>query len=128
VALVKGNTTAEARVFPNTFPARVTGFPLVVVEHDGSRETLDVNVEEARIIVTSYGRTEQQARRLAYEVRDLFKPPPLQVLGLHAVVEYEDEFGDLQEITFQGAVLESGPRFGPDDRNRIITNYLVQYS
>jgi hypothetical protein len=128
VAFIKGSTTAEARVYPNTFPARVTGYPLIVVEHDGSRETLDVNVEEARIVVTTYARTEEQARRVAYEVRDLFKPPPLQVLGIHAVEEYEDEFGEEQTITFQGAVLESGPRFGPDDRNRIITNYLVQYS
>lgn len=127
VAYLKGQTSAEARVYPNTFPARVTGFPLLQVEHDGSRETLDVNVEEARIVVSAYGRTEEQARKLAYEVRDLFKPPPLQVLGLHHVQEYEED-GVTKEVTFQGAVLESGPRLGPDDRNRVITNYLVQYS
>lgn len=127
VALVKeSGTSAGSRIYRNSFPARPTGFPLIVIEHDGSRETRDVNVEEARIVVTCYGRTEESARRLAYEVRDIFKPPVQQLLGIHKMQVYEED-GVERSLTFSGAVLESGPRLAPDDRNRVITNYLIQY-
>lgn len=126
VARCKSATSAGIRVFKNTLPARPTGWPILVIEQDGARATHIHQVEEARIVVHSYGQSPEQARKLAYEARDVFLPPANQVEGVHGVQVYEEE-GVEKSLTFSGAVQESGPRFSPDSRNHIISVFLVQY-
>ena len=64
---------------------------------------------------------------LARQVREVMVPPKNVTWGVHAVFTYQDEEEQLKTITLSGASLESGPREGPDERERVITTYLVDY-
>lgn len=126
IALVRRSQTAAGERAYSKLP-RAPSWPLVLLEHDGSRQTVDTHVEEARIVTTCEGRNDFDARRLAYQIRDVFLPPPQQVEGFHGDVSYFEPDGTERECHFGGVVLESGPRPAPDAANRIITAYLVQY-
>lgn len=124
--LKNGGTRAGVRVYPDDLP-RTPSWPAVTVIHEGSRQTVDIRIEEARIGVQAYGRTQAEARRVSYEVRDVILPPLNIVEGVHGEVLYTDEEGFERRIMFSGATLESGPRVTQDMENRIITYYLIQY-
>lgn len=127
VALIKnGATSAGVRVYPDDLP-RTPSWPSITVLHEGSRQTVDIRIEEARIGIQTYGRTQAEARKVSYQVRDIILPPPNIVEGVHGPVVYVDEEGFERQIMFSGAVLESGPRVAPDTDNRIISYYLIQY-
>lgn len=123
--LLQGRTDAEERctwAIPRA-PSR----PRIHVEHAGSIGTQTNLVERARIYLHAYGRTPSEARRLAYQARDVILPPGDITDSISERISYEDEEGATRTIKFSGAALETGPREAPDDRTRVITSYLIYY-
>ena len=126
IAYLRGKTIAGYQVYE--VPHRASRAPYILVLWEGDYQQSDTRVPRARITIDFYGRTPAQARYGARQIREAMLPPENVTWGVHAVVDYHDEQEDAdKQITLSGAQLESGPREGPDQRERIITTYLVDY-
>jgi hypothetical protein len=126
IRYLKGKTIAGDAVME--VQGRSSRAPYLLVIWDGDIEQLDTRVPRARITVEAWGGTVVRARYLARQAREAIIPPANVTYGVHAVVVYFDKQEDQNKaITLSGARLESGPREGPDQRDRIITTYLVDY-
>ena len=126
ITYLKGKTIAGSSVME--VPSRASRAPYLLITWDGDIQQLDTRVPRARITVDALGRNPAQARYLARQAREAIIPPENVTWGVHAVVGYrDDEEEEDKTITLSGARLESGPREGPDQRERIITTYLVDY-
>jgi len=126
IKYLKGKTLAEGTVM--RIQGRSTRAPFILVTWEGDIQQRDIRVPRARLTTEFWGRTPGQARYGARQIREAMLPPQNVTWGVHAIVTYRDEEEDEDKtITLSGAQLESGPREGPDQRERIITTYLVDY-
>ncbi len=126
IKFLKGKTLVADQVMK--VPGRSTKRPYVTVAWEGDIQQRDIRVPRARITLEALGATPQQANYIARQLREVMLPPPNVTWGVHAVVSYHDDEEDADRIiTLSGAQLESGPREGPDERERQITTYLVDY-
>jgi hypothetical protein len=126
IAYLKGKTIAGDSVME--VAGRASRAPYHQVTWEGDIQQIDTRVPRGRITIDTIGRTPAQARWAARQVREAIIPPQNVTYGVHATLIYRDEEEDRDRtITLSGARLESGPREGPDQRERIITTYLVDY-
>lgn len=127
IAYLKGKTIAGGSVME--VPGRSSRAPYLLVTWEGDiQEQHNTSHPTGRITTEFLGRTPQQARYGARQVREAFLTPGDATGGVHAVVGYHDDEEDVDKfITLSGARLESGPREGPEQRERMITTYLVDY-
>lgn len=123
---LKGKTNAGNRVATPGTSGRRPSTPRHIVSHEGSIGQFDTAIDMARIVIDTYGTTPEEAWYVASQARDTMLPPERGPWGLYAQVTYEDP-ADKQRrtVTLSGAQLESGPREDPENRSRVITQYLV---
>lgn len=127
IKFLRGKTLAEGSVMD--LPKRVTKAPYITVTWEGDvQEQHNTVVPLGRITVDVFGRTPYQAKYIARQIREALLTPGDSTGGVHAVLSYhEDEEDTDRLITLSGARLESGPREGTEQPERIITTYLVGY-
>jgi len=127
IKFLRGKTLAGPSVLD--LPKRATKAPYVLVTWEGDiQEQHNTVMPTARITTDAFGRTPRQARYIARQIREALLTPGDATGGIRAAVTYYDEEEEENRtINLSGARLESGPREGPDESERIITTYLVTY-
>jgi hypothetical protein len=127
IKFLRGKTTAGPSVMD--LPKRTTKAPYILVSWEGDiQEQHNTVMPTARISMDVFGRTPGQARYIARQIREALLTPGDATGGISAQVTYYDEEEERDRtINLSGARLESGPREGPDEPERIITTYLVTY-
>src|SRR5215217_1261133 len=133
VAYLKGKTLAANDVLDaddlQSSSRRTLRAPYLLIAWEGDiQEQHNTTHPTGRITTEFYGRTPKQGKYGARQIREALLTPGDSTGGVHAVITYHDDEEDANKtITLSGARLESGPREGPDQRERIITTYLVDY-
>jgi hypothetical protein len=127
IAFFMGKTTAQNNVLD--LPKRATKPPYLLITWEGDiQEQHNTVMPTARITTDAFGRTPRQARYIARQIREALLTPGDATGGVTAQVSYYDEEEERDRtINLSGARLESGPREGPEEPERIITTYLVTY-
>ena len=126
IVYLQGLTDAGDKVMD--IPHRSSKAPFIIVTWEGIIQQSDTRVPRARITIDVFAQSPSHAKYIARQVREALVPPENVTYGVHAEVQYTDYEEEVpRTIVLSGATVESGPREGPEQRERIITTYLVDY-
>jgi hypothetical protein len=129
VKFLKDKTLARDKVWTSEEVPRSAKPPYLVITWEGDiQEQHNTVMPTGRITTDFIGRRPSQARYGARQLREALLTPGDATGGVHAVLTYyEEEEDESRLINLSGATLESGPREGPEEPERMITTYLVTY-
>src|SRR5215207_7509376 len=83
IAFCKGKSDAGQRV--SNRAGRAPKRPFVLIDHDGDQQQRDIRVPRGRVVIECFGKTAEEARYLAYQLRDAILPPENVTWGVHAI-------------------------------------------
>lgn len=119
--LMANKTSAQGRVYREDFPQNWS-YPCLLYFQENAIPHASNTVDAARIGLYAWGSTERQARTLAYEARDVLKPPATPTQGY---------VGTVGEVYFSGVTALTGPAWIPDPATgdaRYVLSFLMHYA